>query len=421
MQIFLWMVCIIMSATKKLPQAKGKELNAIDNLFKWSDRADNFEKTVSTKDWDAVGTWTQTIPMCGYTDKTIMKNEKKKGSFKKNEIKSRNSSPSSTKHAMKKAQNTTSQNLKAANKKHDIRYFSKDKCKHYELPLLKDTLGCQTSTKNKHYFRSLNVLSYENLSWRFLFDFETSDKAFRYIKRHAPKDKVYNYLKRTKSSYDRRSEHGQKQILDPAGFIDEQILISYKNSKEFEPNQDLRQIMNKLGNNSTLIQLQQDTTIQKRLYLTSFIKKIPRLRSLRGEGESDHEVETPIEKTSKPIKQKPKRSKNQKQSKSTRKKKKDVINLKAAGTEIRGDKKLVLPPIVAKKPSKAKTEAKVIDSKEQQMKCITFKTEELYLPLLNHSNYTSKLQYLKRPEVKLPAVAGIKISLSSTSNSGLVL
>jgi len=406
-----------MSASKKISKEIGKEINAIDNLFKCSDRADNFEKTVSIKNWDAVGTWTQTIPMCGYTDKTTLKDEKKKGSLKKNGTKSRNSSPSSTKQdstTSKKGHNSK------VNKKHDIKYFSKDKYKHYELPLLKDTQECSTGGKNKHYYRSVNTLSYENPSWRFLFDFETSDKKFKYIKRLAPKDKVYNYLKRTKSSYDRRSEPRPKQILDPAGFIDEQILVSYKNSKEFEPNQDLRHIMDKLGNNNTLIHLQQDNTIQKRLYLTSFIKKIPKLRSLIGEGESDHEDVPQIEKRSKPIKQKSKHSKSQKHNKSTRKKKKDGIFLKS-GTELRGDKKVVLPPIVAKKPSKTKTETKVTPSKEQQMKCITFNTEELYLPLLNHSNYTSKLQYLKRPEIKLPAVAGIKISLSSTSNSGLVL
>jgi len=382
----------------------------INNLIQCSNRTENLEKEISIKDWDAVCNWTQTTPMCRYTNKPQSKGKHKKGSSKK----------------------TSNNPFLSGNQD---KQSAKNRCKQYEIPLFKqtdseesckaDNGGLTTRVQNK-LSRSSNVLSYEHPSWRFLLD----NKEFRYIERILPKDRVYNFLKRTKSSSSKSSP--SKQILDPAGFIDEQIAISYKNSKAFQPDQELRSLMSRIGNICTH-DFEQPKDLQKRLYLTSCIKKLPisfgeceTVTPSITNNSSRYENTITINKPSK---------KNKTTKQKSNKKKKVPKSLKYQQHREPINKKCVLPKIPPKQQQKQTSgittlvehsplrrvfpSTKTFDQ-ESTIPRIDFRAEELYLPLLNHSNYTSKLQYLKRPEVKLPAVAGIKISLSSTSNSGLV-
>ena len=389
----------------------------IKNLIQCSNRTERLQKEISIKDWDAVCSWTETTPMCCYTNKpqSKAKVKRKKGSSKKT-----SSNPYS-----QASQDNPSEKCIGSNR-----------CKQYEIPLLRqtdseesckaDNGGLTTRPQNK-LSRSSNVLSYEHPSWRFLLD----NNGFRYIERISPKDRVYNFLKRTKSSSTKSSS--AKQILDPAGFIDEQIAISYKHSKAFQPDQELRSLMSRISNICTH-DFEQPKDLQKRLYLTSCIKKLP-----ISFGECETITPSITDKSlryEKTIINKPSKKKKTTKQKSNKKKKvpKTLKYLQhRESTSI--NKKNVLPKIPPKQQQKQITGiATIIESsplscvvpptqifeQESNIPRIDFHAEELYLPLLNHGNYTSKLQYLKRPDVKLPAVAGIKISLSSTSNSGLV-
>jgi len=396
------------------------EKKAIENLFRCSKRAEKQEKAISIKDWDAVSNWTQTIPMCCYSNDVSHKKERKKGSSKRNQnyqnAKARtysgiNSKTDKRHQQLSKKINTTKE------------YFTKDKCKHYELPLLKESLPDDYSKnpnpliRNK-FSRSTNVLSYETPSWRFLLD----NNDFKYIERTTPKEKIYNFLKRSKSSYTKSkgTPSKPKQILDPAGFLDEQMYVAYKSYKNFKPNQSIRQLLSKIDNINSQHPQQQQNDIHDRLYLTSFIKRIP---NNGEEGESDGNEDYNLHLSPNNIVDR--NQSNKKNNKTARSKKKRKASLKKPTVM---KKNFVLPEIVPKQSTLKALKSDIQKSnlcfsgnEELKSKRVEFSTEELYLPLLNHSNYTSKLQYLKRPEVKLPAVAGIKISLSATSNSGLVL
>ena len=403
----------------------------INNLIQCSNRTENLENEISIKDWDAVCSWTQTTPICRYTNKPQSKEKRKKGSSKNKKLNNPFSPPSQDKPSSEKYIGSKTGPLE--------NHYANNKCKQYEIQLeQRDSMescktdgGLTTRVQNK-LSKSSNVLSYEHPSWRFLLD----NKEFRYIERISPKDRVYNFLKRTKSSSTKSSSI--KQILDPAGFIDEQIAISYKNSKAFQPDQELRSLMSRINNICTH-DFEQPKDLQRRLYLTSCIKKLP--ISL-GENETVTTYGSATNNSStyeNTRNKKPSSKKNKTIKQKTNKKKKIPKTLKyqqhRESTSI--NKKCVLPKISPKQQQQKQTTeiatlvehsplcrvfppTKTFDQ-ESTVPRIDFQTEELYLPLLNHSNYTSKLQYLKRPEVKLPAVAGIKISLSSTSNSGLVL
>ena len=426
---------------------ENSEITSLKNLLQCSKRTEKREREISTKNWDALSNWTQTTPICCYTNKTQGKNKHKKGSSKNNNTTtSRNPfSPSdfkrqeqqNVKHQNKDKPNNIESNTGPTNPSKNNR------CSQYEIPLLKETSSdecCKTDNSVMHkqnkYSRSTNVLSYEKPSWRFLIDIND----FEYIERTAPKDKVYHFLKRTKSSYSKHSSLSTKhQIIDPAGFIDEQIIVAYKNSRNFVPDQELRSLMARIGNLHTHDFEPKD--LQKRLYVTSCIKKIP---VTFGECEVVKKQESsttqhPENGNKSPKKNKIAKHKIKKGSgKKTSHKSSKYQQQHQNSTLI--NKKCILPKITSKQqkhnitlpttgtlvktsPSIHNVFTNPIQTPSSQ---IHFQTEELYLPLLHHSNYpqinyTSKLQYLKRPEVKLPVVAGIKISLSSTSNSGLVL
>ena len=396
------------------------EICAINNLIQCSKikKGEKREKEISIKDWDAVCSWEQTTPMCSYTNKSQSKKKRKKGSSKK---KTRDPFSPVGRRQQEQHQDQEKSFEKCIPSKAGlfdrVTKDTKNDQRQYETPLLKET-NCEESCKANNGFtrtenklsRSTNVLSYESPSWRFLFD----NKDFGYVERISPKNRVYNFLKRTKSSNSKYSS--TKQILDPAGFIDEQIVIAYKNSKDFHPNQELRSLMSQINNPDTHDFETMD--LQKRLYVTSCIKK------LLSFGECE------IVKHGHPfVKNSPsqfgKTSKTFKKNKTIKhKSKKGKTVPKTSKYQQHCNSTCLLPKIGLKqqRPTTTKlTESSSFYHRSTSPPLINFQTEELYMPLLHHSNLTSKLQYLKRPEVKLPDVAGIKISLSSTSNSGLVL
>merc|ERR1712048_1326672 len=108
--------------------------------------------------------------MCCYKDNSLPRRERKKGSSKqKNNTCCNNDSQNHSGSLRTKVFPN-----KNHNKKKETKLFSKEKCRHYEMPLVKELLSDDYSKNNNtavsirnKYSRSTNILSYETPSWRF--------------------------------------------------------------------------------------------------------------------------------------------------------------------------------------------------------------------------------------------------------------
>ena len=359
------------------------ETKAIQNLLNSSVEPEpESEISISPNDkWSEVCSWQKISPMCHCFEGKVNKKMKKK--------------------------TNTSKTIKDNNKG---KY--KNKKIYQNVGGGGDAAGNQVAvinqaTQNRN-LRSTNVLSYDMPSWRFIMN----SNDFNYINRYSIIDepsviklsldnddnaKVEDDMRHHQSQTNNGSRKSE-EVIDPAGLLDENLLRAYKACKSFNPNVNIKHLFHRLLADNQ--KFQNDKDVNSRFYSRS----VPVATQKNFDWDDGCEDDESLKKQRQYFKSKLRRSR----SKHERKKQPECVKSKLDGRV-----SLCLP--------KVSHQYQLSNNSTSNPDLTLPRSEKLYLPLLNHSNYNSKLKITKTSKVELPSISGVKLCISTTSNTGLIL